>query len=224
MSQAQKLAFLREQQSVSNIAWHDLQPNDQQVWLTEGLDVGYDAFIPLGTKEAKATRTVEMETIFRTFSNGVKANRDDWVYDFDRARLAAKMRRFIETYNNELDRWKRRENKAVHVDDFVLADDTRIKWSEGLKAHLARGDYGRIDDMRLRKALYRPFCRQYLYFDRLVNERVYQMPAIFPIPASEIPLANAGSVRQRASSAPRRRIDASSPPLSPPASRPRAQS
>ena len=43
-------------------------------------------------------------------------------------------------------------------------------------------------------------------------------------PADVIPLANVRSVRQRASSAPRRRTAASSPPVSLPASHPRAQS
>jgi predicted helicase len=30
--------------------------------------------------------------------------------------------------------------------------------------------------------MYRPFCKQWLYFDRQINERVYQIPRIFPTP------------------------------------------
>jgi len=37
----------------------------------------------------------------------------------------------------------------------------------------------------MRDALYRPFCKKHLFFDRVLNERVYQMPHIFPTPKSE---------------------------------------
>jgi predicted helicase len=32
--------------------------------------------------------------------------------------------------------------------------------------------------------MYRPFCKQWLYFDRQFNEMVYQIPKIFPTPAN----------------------------------------
>ena len=34
-------------------------------------------------------------------------------------------------------------------------------------------------------ATYRPFCKQYLYFDRLWNDMVYQIPRLFPTPQSK---------------------------------------
>ncbi|MGH2510783.1 MAG: type ISP restriction/modification enzyme, partial [Ktedonobacteraceae bacterium] len=34
-------------------------------------------------------------------------------------------------------------------------------------------------------ALYRPFCKRWIFFDRTLNERVYQMPQIFPTLAIE---------------------------------------
>jgi predicted helicase len=34
-------------------------------------------------------------------------------------------------------------------------------------------------------ALYRPFCRRWLFFDRILNEEVYVNPSIFPTPAAE---------------------------------------
>jgi len=180
-----KLAFLSEAGSIGGVAWREMEPNAKHVWRTDGMDAGYDALIPLGTKEAKATRTVEMETIFKTYSNGVKTNRDDWAYDFDRARLEAKMRRFIESYNGEVDRWKRRGTSPLNVDDFVLADETRIKWSSGLKQHLGRTAYADYRDNRIRCALYRPFTHRFLYFDSLMIDRPGQFPHIFPTPESE---------------------------------------
>jgi len=69
------------------------------------------------------------------------------------------------------------------VDDFVRYD--RIKWSESLKANLARGNYGSFADSMVRASLYRPFTKRHLFFDRILNERRYQFPRIFPTPASE---------------------------------------
>ena len=33
--------------------------------------------------------------------------------------------------------------------------------------------------------MYRPFCKQWLYFDRQLNEMVYQVPKLFPTPKHE---------------------------------------
>ena len=71
--------------------------------------------------------------IFKTYSNGVKTNRDAWAYNFNRNALAENMNRLIGTYNAEVDRWKRRENRDANVDDFVISDDAKIKWSRDLK-------------------------------------------------------------------------------------------
>ncbi|NMW92038.1 damage-inducible protein, partial [Mobiluncus mulieris] len=34
----------------------------------------------------------------------------------------------------------------------------------------------------VQKSIYRPFCKQNVYFERAMNERVYQLPRIFPTP------------------------------------------
>ncbi len=65
--------------------------------------------------------------IFKLYSGGIKTNRDDWVYDFQAAPLAARVQAFIETYNGEVDRWKRRTDRSISIDDFVVADETKIK-------------------------------------------------------------------------------------------------
>ena len=180
-----KLAFLAESKSVANLEWQVLQPDDKHTWLTEGLRPEFDDFIPLGTKEAKAERELGAEAIFKSYGRGVATSRDDWAYDYQRDTLVEKIKRFIETYNGQVDKWKRRANRAVSVDDFVTYDDKQIKWSETLKQNLMRGVDAQFDESKIRSALYRPFCKQWLLFDRLLNERVYQLPQFFPTPASE---------------------------------------
>ncbi len=181
----EKLASLNKAKGLSGIDWQELQPDSRHNWRTDKMHADYELFIALGTKEAKTAHTIESETIFKTYSRGLQTTRDAWVYDFDRGRLATRVRSFIETYNAEVDRWKRRDDSAASADNFVLYDDARTKWSEGLKGNLVRGRHAQFSEQKIRRALYRPYSKQWLFFDRLLNERVYQIPHFFPTTESE---------------------------------------
>ena len=115
--------FLASAGNLDKIEWMELQPDEKYIWITEGMHPEFATFPPLGTKEAKSERTLETQTIFRNYGGGVKTNRDEWVYDFDRRKLSDKITRFIDTYDSEVDRWKRRSDRIMSVDDFVTYDD-----------------------------------------------------------------------------------------------------
>jgi predicted helicase len=87
-----------------------------------------------------------------------------------------------EDYNAEVDRYRRSGAKA-NLDDFVRYD--RIVWDRDLKKDLQRGKYAEFGTAKVRSALYRPFTRRYLFFDRLLNAEVYSVPHVFPVPATE---------------------------------------
>ena len=178
----EKCRFLARQQVSSALEWNLLTPDGRNNWLTDGLQADFAAFQPISTKGGKASRGSQPPGIFRAYGGGVKTNRDEWTYDFDRARLIAKLQRFVETYNSEVDHWQRREDRDARVDDFVLYDDARIKWSETLKQNILRGRHAEFAVRSLRQALYRPFCKQVLFFDRLLIERVYGFPHFMPTP------------------------------------------
>ncbi|HUY77651.1 MAG TPA: type ISP restriction/modification enzyme [Ktedonobacterales bacterium] len=180
----EKTAFLEQRQSLAGIDWQELHPNARNVWLTDELRPEFDEFLPMGTKEGKASQ-VQAGVLFGNYGRGVATSRDTWVYDFHREQLIANCQRFIAGYNSEVDRWRRRGDDPITIDDFVTNDDTRFKWSESLKNHLRHGDYGSFSTENVRQAVYRPFCKSWMYFDRLLNERVYQFPQIFPTPATE---------------------------------------
>ncbi|MHB9131984.1 MAG: type ISP restriction/modification enzyme [Armatimonadota bacterium] len=176
----EKYAFLAQQKSADNVAWQTLTPDAKQNWLTDGMQDDFENFISIGTKEGKAARKQKTQAIFHLYSGGVKTNRDQWTYDFNRESLISKVQLFIDTYNSEVDRWQHRADREVKLDSFVSYDDKRIKWSEGIKNHLASGQRGEFDDNKTRRAIYRPFCSQWLFFDRLLNERTYQFTQILP--------------------------------------------
>ena len=180
-----KFNFLSERQHTGNVEWNAIQPNKQHTWLTEGLHTEFDTFIPIGTKEAKASKDAAVNVIFKTYSNGVKTNRDAWVYNFNRNVLAGNVQKMIGTYNAEVDRWKRREHQQIDASDFVIYDDLKIKWDQELRRHLQRGKHAEWTHNKVRVSIYRPFTKSNLFFDRVLNNRVYLFPSIFPTPDTE---------------------------------------
>ena len=177
--------FLAERAHVGTIKWREITPTARQMWLTEGLRPEFDTFIPMGTKAAKATKGDVKGTIFNTFSLGVITARDAWAYHFNEAALQENMTRMIEFYNAETSRWERRTDRQLAVNDFVNTDRTKIKWTDRLKAAVEKGTQVEFSPEKIRLSLYRPFTKSHLYFDRLMNQRVYVFPSIFPTPETE---------------------------------------
>ena len=177
--------FLADCAHVGNVTWRELQPNARQMWLTEGLRAEFDTFIPMGTKAAKAAKGEAEGTLFKTYSLGVSTSRDAWVYHFKEAALQENMTRMIEFYNAEVGRWERRTDLQLSVNDFVNTDRTNIKWTDRLKAALEKGTQVEFSPEKIRASLERPFTKKHLYFDRLMNQRIYVMPSIFPTPETE---------------------------------------
>ncbi len=182
----QKYQFLDLKQHYQNIEWQQITPDSRHTWLTEGLHTEFDTFIPMGTKEAKAVKVTAVDVLFKTYGRGVVTCRDAWTYNFNTNILAENVTRMINTYNVEVARWMQRTDRKIKVDDFVLYDNTKISWSEGLKRNLQRGKTTDYSEENVRTSLYRPFTRSKLYFDRMLTERVYVFPSIFPTPEVEI--------------------------------------
>jgi predicted helicase len=191
----QKLAWLATHGDVRGVKWKTLKPDQRHTWLVPENGDEFAALVPLGTKEAKAVRNGTAEAIFATYSGGVKTNRDEVVYDFQRRALVERVDQFIDAYNGEVDRYKRK-GKGTNIDDFVRYE--HVKWSRDLKVDVRRGNYAEFSEAKIRTCLYRPFCKRYLFFDRILNEEVYGVPRMFPTPQAEqenvvIALTNLGS-------------------------------
>ena len=180
----QKFNFLNECRHTGGIEWKSVQPDNRYTWLTEGLHAEFDTFIPMGSKKAKNTRDGGGKTIFSLYSYGVVTSRDNLVYSYDLKLLQERVHTFIEIYNTTVDR-KRRHNPKAPVESFIDTTDPRIKWTHRVKESLVKLELSTYEDTHFRKALYRPFCQQYLYFDHFWNERRYQQHRIFPTSVSE---------------------------------------
>ena len=182
----QKLSCLEKFEGLQDVDWQEIQPNSKHVWLTEGFEDDFDSFITLGSKETKASKVDVTDCIFKIFSNGVKTNRDLWVYSFTSNDLSANIKTTVDAYNIQVSRWNQQESKSLNIDDFIIYDDTKISWSSTLKAWLKRGNLHKFNSDQIRSALSRPFCKQFMYFDEVLNDRRGLFPLIYPNHQSEV--------------------------------------
>ena len=185
MSKEATFDFLDTCEHIGNVNWSSIQPDARHTWLTEGLREDFETFLPLGSKQAKAEKGEVSGVIFHQFSSGVQTNRDAWVINFNQDALAENIQQTIKFYNSQVFNWERRENPDENVDDFVSYDNEQISWSSGLKSQLKGGHTAEFAPSKIRRHLYRPFTKTNLFFDRILNQRVFVFPRIFPTPYTE---------------------------------------
>ena len=172
LSRDDKLDKIKKSSSIAAIEeWQEITPNKYHGWINQR-NPEFEKFIPIESKKEEAG-------VFTLCSLGVVTNRDAWVYNYDPRILAKNVKRTIDFYDSEMRRWQARE-KAVSVDTFVTNDDQKISWSAGVKADLRRGKIYKYDKNYIRTSLYRPFCKQQIFYYKPLNERHYQTPKIFP--------------------------------------------
>jgi len=180
LSREDKLEKITGYGSVAGIKdWQAIVPDDHGDWLKQRND-NFGRFIVLGDKKGDAPK------LFDNFSLGVATGRDAWAYSQSKARLTANMSNMIGFYNSEVSRFnaahpgfdaKARQEK---VDGFIDTDPTKVSWTRALKQELGKNRDHAFEASCIVPALYRPFTKQWLYFNRRFNEMVYQMPRIFP--------------------------------------------
>ena len=171
--------------SINGIEWKEITPDKKHTWLTEGLHSEFETFIPMGTKEAKRKKSDATGVIFKTYSLGISTNRDAWVSNFNQNVLTNNMNEMIETYNDQVFKWERQVDRNANVDDFVISDGTKIKWSSTLKRHMVSGHIAEFAESKIRQTIYRPFTRTKLFFDKILIDRPSLSSFIFPTPEAE---------------------------------------
>lgn len=185
LTREEKLAIVSDFGSISGIdragGWDTITPDEHGDWLGQR-DAAFEAFIPIGDN-----RNQDSTVIFDIYSSGIKTNRDAWVSNSSRHSVEENMSAMIAFYNDEVDRLDashpRTDRKAreAGLEGSINTDPCKISWSGDLKSDLLRGKKGIFQPDKVIKSLYRPFTRQWLYFDRQFNNSIYQMPRIFPM-------------------------------------------
>ena len=97
----------------------------------------------------------------------------------------------IDFYNQEADRLSNshpeldKKQRESMLDDFIDTDTTHIAWTRALKQDISKDRRFTFDESCLVTSLYRPFNKQWLYFNRRFNEMVLQIPRFFPDAAAK---------------------------------------
>ncbi|MGN8437874.1 type ISP restriction/modification enzyme [Helicobacter pylori] len=186
-----KLHLLAGFENLDSVSFKEITPNDKGDWINQRND-DFEKLIPL--KRDKKLKI--FDTIFDLNSNGVGSGRDPWVYNFSQKRLMQSVQNCIDTYNADLKRFNERYREAFkqrtqgvkkavlykHLNDKeITTDKTKIAWTRSLKKGFIKNENLPESGMeRVRLALYRPFNKQWLYWDKTWNEEQYQLPKIFP--------------------------------------------
>jgi len=183
LSRENKLEKISNYGSVEGISnndgWQQISPDTHGDWLKQR-DDGFDQFIALGDKKGGNL------ALFENYSLGVVTNRDAWCYNASCAAVTDNMKRMIGFYNAEVENFSHmhtalaKKERASRVDGFINTDATKISWTRALKQELLKDRRFIFDQSCLTPSVYRPFTKQWLYFNRNLNEMVLQMPRVFP--------------------------------------------
>ncbi|MCR5463184.1 MAG: DEAD/DEAH box helicase family protein [Bacteroidales bacterium] len=185
LSREDKLRIIKSYGSIDNPAmgWRILEPNEHGDWINHRNEQ-YGSYIPLdGEKKGKNNKS-----FFNIYSAGVITNREAWAYSSSCLELRKNIQSCINFYNEELVRYKTylsesgsiSEDEKKDVKSFMSKDERRIKWDEGLFKEASRYNTLSYNEESMRKAMYRPFFKQNVYFDSKLNWSRYLQPLLFP--------------------------------------------
>ncbi|GAA7748369.1 hypothetical protein HpBT0154_06570 [Helicobacter pylori] len=198
-----KLNLLAEFEDLDSVPFEKITPNNKGDWINQRED-GFEKLIPL-----KRDEKLQNNSIFDINSRGVASGRDPWVYNFSPKILTQSVQTCIDTYNADLKRFNevfreafKQRTKGVKSgelykqlnDKEITTDKTKIAWTDGLKNKLIKNkNLQESNEERVRLALYRPFNKSWLYWDKDWIHRQRQFSKIFPDKHAQNVVINTGA-------------------------------
>lgn len=173
LTRDKKLAAIVKQKSVlgKDFTQKILQPNEAGDWLNPRSDI-FSEYITLGDKENKNNK----ETVFEHwYSSGIKTQRDAWCYNYSLDKVKANIKKSTVFYDQQRDKI----NSGAQVK--LLYDSTKISWTTNVINNAMRNRAINEAADQYIECMYRPFTKTRGIYSRFWNERVYQMPKLFPI-------------------------------------------
>ncbi|GAA8303836.1 DEAD/DEAH box helicase family protein [Helicobacter pylori] len=204
LKREEKLNLLAGFENLESVPFEKITPNDKGDWINQREDA-FDKLIPL-----KRDKKLQNPSVFDIDSLGVVSGRDPWVYNFSPNILTQSVQKCIDTYNADLKRFNavfreafKQRTKGVksgelyrHLNDKeITTDKTKIAWTDGLKNHLIKNkNLQESHEKRIRLALYRPFNKKWLYWDKDLINRQREFSKIFPNNHAQNVVINTGCI------------------------------
>ncbi len=202
LKREEKLNRLANFLDLNAIPFETIIPNSKGDWINQR-DDAFEKLIPL-----KETKKRQNPSVFDINSNGVATGRDPWAYNFSKDALTQNVQKCIDTYNADLKRFNahfreafKQRTKGVKSDKLykqlndkeITTDKTKIAWTDDLKNNLIKNkNLQESHKDRIRLALYRPFNKRWLYWDKDWIHRQLQLPKIFPDKDAQNVVINTG--------------------------------
>jgi predicted helicase len=167
------------------LGFDEVQPDKASNWLNLTSN-DFETLIPVAKKSFKIAKAVAGGyAIFKLFSQGVKTNRDEWVWGLSGDELRAQVKHLVGVYSAQA------ANLAAGASQENIGErlDYTIKWTRKLKRMVLARQTIVVDEARFTDALYRPFVKKKLYFSRELNEDWYQLESIFQLGRSNPTIA-----------------------------------
>ncbi|GAA8325321.1 hypothetical protein HpKG91_14820 [Helicobacter pylori] len=198
-----KLNLLAGFENLDSVQFETITPNEKGDWINQRND-DFEKLIPL-----KRDKKLNNDSVFDINSGGVGSGRDPWVYNFSQNALMQNVQKCIDTYNADLKRFNevfreafKQRTKGVKSgelykqlnDNEITTDKTKIAWTDNLKNHLIKNkNLLESNEKCIRLALYRPFNKQWLYWDKDWIHRQRQFSKIFPNKDAQNVVINTGA-------------------------------
>ena len=180
LDRKEKLDVVRTFKSINGISdaskWQVISPDENNDWLNQS-ERSFEQYIPLGAK-----RDLSVEPLFSNYSQGLLTSRDAWCINSSALVVGDSMKRMVGFYQSELQRYSDtggRDN-VPDLSKFISNDSKKISWSGNLKDKLSKQVEIAFASEAVLEVQYRPFIKQAGYYSRDLNERVYQLPKLFP--------------------------------------------
>ncbi len=154
-----------------------LTPSNNGDWISQRCDT-FQEYVIVGDKDNKSNTVTWFEPVY---ARGVGTSRDPWAYNFSKERCLKSMKISDSFYNQQrLAFHEALKSNDIKIESFINTDATKISWSRAYKNDIIKNKVHIFDTKYMSIGLYRPFCKQNLYFDKLVLNDVAGISNMFP--------------------------------------------
>jgi predicted helicase len=185
LTREQKLQIVAEN-AIDSLDWQNIAPTLGGDWINQR-DETFPTWPVIGDKQDTG-----QTTIFYSYSRGLETGRDTWVYNFSQDALTDNCQSTIGFYKQvekrfqgwlsekQLARDKAARDLFFAAESDYVNDSREISWTLSLKNRFSSGTEIEFDEASVGTAIYRPFCKQNVYFNRSLNHILGRLLSIFP--------------------------------------------
>jgi predicted helicase len=199
LDREQKLKIVKNFKTFGNpnLSLTTLEPNEHGDWLSKR-NSAFDDFIPIVPEKKFNTKT---QSIFIVNVVGIATGRDAWSLSFSKDTLSENMKNMIAFFNEQSNAFAvaKQKNTKLEVEEFIDQNPLRISWTRALRKDISKNIQHSFKEQELVQCLYRPYTKEWLYYDRPFIESPSIWSQIFPTPKHKnvvISCINVGSSKE----------------------------